>query len=282
MVFTDFVVPDQMSLILGLAIGTLLVSVLIYAVRPPMTQSITIAIVPWIIAGAILHVFYQIHVGPGDGELFPEGIAPIFSAPSIYFTTFILLGLVWVLATMIVPSPDHDHQIGMYLGLTGVGVATPLAVLVVWQGLGDLELNLILPTLGLIASLAVTFLLFILIGIWRTYVIAETRYVGALVLFAHVFDAITTAIGVELMDAHERSSLPRMIMDFAADLPTYDILGEAWLFVVIKLVLASAIVVFFADYLYEKPAEGNLFFAIVIAVGLGPAVNNFCLFVLGM
>lgn len=281
MVFTDFVVPG-LPYIAGLALGTLLVMVFLYAVQPPVTERLILAVVPWIIAGACLHVFYQLHV-VAVGGLFPEPVAPIFSAPAVYFTTFIVFGIIWAMAAMIVASRDHDKEIANYVGLMGIGVMLPLVGLLIWQGMGDVfELNPILPTLALIISLALTFVVFILIGIWRTYVIAETRYVGALVLFAHIFDAVTTAIGVELMGAHERSSLPRIIMDFTADLPTASVLGEAWLFVLLKILLAVAIVVIFADYVREKPAEGNLFFGIIAAVGLGPGVNNFFLFILGV
>lgn len=279
MVFTDFVVPG-LGHVAGLFIATVLVSLLIYAIRPPLTEPIVMAIVPWIVSGAILHVFYQMHVEAVDG-LFPEQLAPFFSAPSVYFTTFALLGIIWVMSTMIVASPDHDRQIAMYLGVIGIGVMTVLVVLAIWQGMGEaFELNLIEPTLGLIISLVLAFVIFIAIGLWRTHVIANTRYVGFLVIFAHVFDAITTAIGVEVMGFGERTVIPRMIMDFAADLPTADYLGEAWLFVLLKIIIAAAIVIMFSDYSREKPAEANLFFAIVVAVGLGPGVNNFFLFAL--
>lgn len=280
MVFTDFVVPGPAHMA-ALTLGMLLVVVLIYAVEPPITQPIILATVPWVISGATLHVFYQIHTEVG--ALFPAEFAPLFSAPSVYFTTFIMLGLIWVMSSIIVPSYTHHKKIALYIFAMGLGTMVPLVALVVWQGMGEaLHLDPIMPVLGFVISVALTFVVFIAIGMWRTYIIAETRYVGALVLFGHIFDAITTAIGVEVMGYGERTLVPRMIMDFAADLPTEPYLGEAWLFVVIKILLASAIVIIFADYLYENPREGNLLFGIVAAVGLGPAVNNFFLFMLGV
>lgn len=281
MVFTDFVVPD-LPYIAALAIAMIIIVVLVYAIQPPVTQPIILATVPWIINGAILHVFYQMHLVAPEG-LFPSAIAPLFSAPSVYITTFVLLALVWLMGTMIVPSPQHHRKVAKYILIIGIGTLIPLFALLIWQGMGDaFELNPILPVLGLIISLVLTFVLFIAIGMWRTYIIAETRYVGALVIFGHVFDAVTTAIGVEILDAGERTLIPRMIMDFAADLPTADTLGEAWLFVLIKIVLAMAIVILFADYVRDKPAEGNLLLGIIAAVGLGPAVNNFLLFMLAV
>jgi len=128
----------------------------------------------------------------------------------------------------------------------------------------------------------VTFVVYVLLGAWRTYIIAEARHVGWLVLFSHVFDGITTAIGVDLLGTTERSYLPRAIMEFAADLPTAEILGTGWLFVVVKVVVAVLVIVLFADYVSEEPERGNLLFAAVAFVGLGPAMNNFLLFLVGV
>jgi uncharacterized membrane protein len=279
--FADFVIPPVIQT-LGLLAGTGIILALLYGIRPPVTQRIVLAFVPWIIAGATLHVFYQIGETL-DEQVYPEVIEPLFSAPAVYLTTFIPMGTIWVVSVMIVPSADRRGAIARYLAATGVGILIPLVGLLIWQGLGaELEFQPVAPTLGLIVTLAATFVVYILIGAWRTYIIAEARYVGALVLFAHLFDAITTAVGVEFMDAGERSAVPRRIMDVAADLPTADTLGTAWLFILVKLLLAVAIVVLFADYVSDKPSEGNLFFAIVAAVGLGPAVNNFFLFMLSV
>jgi uncharacterized membrane protein len=125
-----------------------------------------------------------------------------------------------------------------------------------------------------------TFVVYMLIGAWRTYVIAEARYVGALVIFAHIFDGVTTAIGVDVLEGTERSAAPQVILDVAADLPTADVLGTGWLFILFKTILASVIVILFADYVSEKPTEGNLFLTLVAVFGLGPALNNFFLFIL--
>ena len=165
---------------------------------------------------------------------------------------------------------------------TGVGVLIPLLGLVVWQGRDPqlAPMEPIWPVLGLVVSIVLTFVIYIAIGAWRTYVIAQARYVGAFVLFAHTFDGVTTAIGVDVLGGGERSALPAAILDFAAGLPVADTIGTGWLFVLVKVTLASAIVVLFADYLDEEPAQANLLLAIIAIVGLGPAVNNFFLFLL--
>lgn len=282
--FTDFVV-SEVGLVqwAALLVATLTVSVLLYALRPPLTQKIVLSFIPWIISGSILHVFWQLQEVL-QRQLYPEAIEGIFSAPAVYLTTFIPLGIVWVISAMIVPSYEKSNRIAVYIATAGISVMTLLLALLLWQGLDEAvaPMEPIWPVLGLIISFVLAFVVYILIGSWRTYVIAEARFVGAFVLFAHTFDGVTTAIGVEQLGAGERSALPRLILDVAADLPTADLLGTGWLFVTVKVVLASAIVILFADYVSDKPSEGNLMFAIIGAVGLGPAANNFFLFLLAL
>lgn len=276
--FSDFVVPGPIQSA-ALVIGTGMIVVLLYALRPPLTQKIVLSFIPWMISGSILHVFWQI--GNLYQPLYPEPVEPLFSAPAVYLTTFIALGAIWTLSAIIVPSYDRSDRIATYMLATGVGVLIPLLGLVVWQGLSDeLALKPIWPVLGLVLSLVLTFIVYIAIGAWRTHVIAQARYVGAFVLFAHIFDGVTTAIGVDVLGAGERSTLPAAILDFAAGLPVADTIGVGWLFVLVKVTLASAIVVLFADYLDEEPTQANLLLTIIAIVGLGPAANNFFLFLL--
>lgn len=279
--FTGFVVPPVLQSV-TLVVGTVIVATLLYAIRPPITQRIVLSFVPWVVVGSALHVFYQL--GEMFSEIYPPALAPYFSAPAVYLTTFVGLGIVWAVAATVVPSASRERQIAQYIVTIGLGIMLALVGLLVWQGLTaePLTFQPIVPVLGLIVTLSATFVVYVALGAWRTYIIADARYVGALVLFAHLFDAITTTIGVDLMGAEERSVLPRRIMEFAAGLPTAETLGTGWLFILVKLVLAVVIVSLFADYVRKSPREGNLLFAFVAVVGLGPAINNFFLFTLGV
>ena len=278
MVFEEFVVPD-LPVAAALAVATLAVAGLLYAVRPAVSQGTVLASVPWMVSGAVLHVLYQMRVALGE-TVVPGVPAAVLSAPSVYLTAFVLMGLSWVGAT--VSAPGRPGRVVRLLGLGGTATAVFTVGYAVWVSTDRFALDPVLPVLGLLGSLALAALLYLVVGFWRPYVVAKARYVGGLVLFAHVFDAITTAIGVELLDATERSTFPRLILDIAADLPTADLLGEAWLFVVVKMAIATAIVVLFSSYPETEPTEGNLFFAFIAAIGLGPAVHNFFLFALGV
>lgn len=284
-VFRGFVVPDPLHLAALLA-ATATVAVVLYGFRLRVSQRTVLAMIPWVVCGAALHVFYQI------GEAFqvrtyPPLFEPFFSAPAVYLTTFVGMGSVWLVASVVAPesaAATSRDPVAEYLALSGSGVAATLVVLLGWQALDPAvgPIRLVVPVVGLIGSLAGAFVLYILLGAWRTYVIAEARHVGYLVLFAHFFDGLSTAIGVDLLGRGERSYLPRRIMEFAADLPTEPYLGVGWLFLVVKIAVAIAVVVLFADYVSERPTRGNLLFAAIAFVGLGPALNNFFVFVLGL
>ncbi len=284
MPFSDFAVPSLLYLAL-LGAGTVIVVSLLYTIRPPLTQLTVLGMVPWVISGAALHAFYQLGRAVGN-PLYPSWAEPLFAAPAVYLTTFILMGVVWLLASMVgtYTSSVSNPAVSGWLAGIGVGVAIPLVALLGWQGLNPATgtLRIAMPLLGLILSMVVTFVVYILLGAWRTYIIAEARHVGWLVLFSHVFDGITTAIGVDILGTSERSYLPRKIIEFGADLPVADTLGSAWLFVVVKLAVAILVIVLFADYVSDEPERGNLLFAIIAFVGLGPALNNFFLFMVGI
>jgi uncharacterized membrane protein len=108
--------------------------------------------------------------------------------------------------------------------------------------------------------------------------VAATGSSGLLVVFAHALDGVSTAVGVDFLRASERTPLSAAILEFAGTLPTADPLGVGWLFVIVKLALAAAIVHLFAGYVREDPGQAYLLLAVIAAVGLGPGTQNVLLF----
>ena len=104
-----------------------------------------------------------------------------------------------------------------------------------------------------------------------------TGAVGGLALGAHALDGISTAVGTTQLGFGERTPLSRLLLELDG-LPAIPILGDGWLFVLVKLVVASGVVWLFASYISEEPAEGNLLLGFVAAVGIGPAAHNLLLF----
>jgi len=250
--FADFVIPPLLQTA-GLLVVPARVFAVLLAGRPPINQTMVLAFAPWIVVGAILHVFYQVGVTLKQ-PLFPAPIEPFFSAPAVYLTVFIVMGLIWAVSTMFMTNPDAN-QIGQYLSGMGVGTMVPLIALLLWRGTdpGIRPMEPVFPVAGLLVAIGGTFLVSLALGLWRTGMFAKVQYVAPLVLFAHLFDGVTTAVGVDFLGAEERSTIPRMILDAGASLPTASAIGSGWLFVLMGL---------------------------IVAVGLGPGTFNFFLFVL--
>ena len=279
---SGFVVPDIPYLV-ALGLAALLTTLLLWGLEPPVTRHHVVAFLPWAAVGGITHAFYQITVPPAVTSppgLYPEWIAPLFAAPAVYVTLYVVVGIVWlslIFAGAISGSLDRTH---LHLGISGLGVLIVFLTAMVWQGL-EIGLSPTWPIVGFVLALPLTAVAYFLLSVRWTGVVARTGLAGAAVVFAHVFDGVITAIGYDVLGASERTPLPAAIMAFAGDLPTAAYLGSGWLFVIIKVVVATIVVAAVADLVDERPAAGSLLLTFVAAFGLGPATNNFVLFFLG-
>ena len=253
--------------------ATLLVAALLVAIEPPVDQRTVLALAPWISLGGVLHALSQPPI-----EIYSPALDPLFRAPAVYLTTFVLTGVVWLTLSMLGVRRGSDSTITRNLGLVGTGTLTVLLLLTAITSLRSGLLDPVWPTVALIGSLFVAGIVVLAIALWRTPIMIRARYAAPTVIFAHVFDGISTAIGTDVLGVGERSPIPRAIMDFAGSLPTASAIGSGWLFVLVKIVVASAVVVLMHQYLEDEPVEGSLILAVVTAVGLGPATNNFVLF----
>ncbi len=263
----DMVLPDGFALpplpyLFALLVAAAAVGRLVLRRRPTVRESTVLAFVPWMIAGAAAHVLDVI-------DAVPPSIAPLLGAPSVYVSTFVLAGLVWAMG---------DDRV---LGLAGTvlalaAVATTLAV-----GYGRGTLTLFWPTLALACSIGLAAGTWAVLGRGLPGIVRTTGVAGAVVVLGHVLDGVSTAVGIDVLEVAERSPLPRAIMDVAAGLPTSEAIGVGWLFVLVKVLLAAAIIWLMAEYVEDAPGEGYLLLGAIAAVGFGPGVHNLLLFAVG-
>jgi len=252
---------------------TFLVSALLVALEPPIDQRMVVALAPWIALGGALHALSQPPI-----ELYNDVLSPLFGAPAVYFTTFATMGTVWIVLSIVGVQRGHDDNVPLNLGLVGTGVLTVVLVLSAVTALRSGLLSLIWPTVAVVGALVVAGVTVLAVSLWRTPIIIRARYAAPVVIFSHALDGVSTAIGTDVIGVGERSPIPRAIMAFAGSLPTASAIGSGWLFVLVKLIIVVAIVVFMDDYLSEEPVEASLILAVITAVGLGPATNNIVLF----
>ncbi|CCQ32400.1 Membrane of protein [Halorhabdus tiamatea SARL4B] len=275
---SGFVVPALPYLVV-LGLGLLLTTLLLLGLEPPVGKGHVLALLPWMAVGGIAHGFYQIPNPPG---LYPEWAGPLFGAPAVYLTTYVLVATVWLLLIVLGTATNSLDRVVTYLGATGLGVLLVFLGVIIWQGMGpELSFQPLWPTVAFLVALVLTATTYFLVSLKWTGEVARTGVAGVAVVFAHAFDGVITTVGKDVLGAHERTPIPATIMDFAGQLPTAEYIGSGWLFLVVKLLLATAVVVAFAEYIEERPARGSLFLALITAVGIGPAMNNVVIYILG-
>ena len=249
--------------------------------RPAVTGSVVLALAPWMVVGAALHVLYQVGTLPGP-------VAPFFGTPAVYVTTAVVAGAVWLAAGALGGDEASgrvggDEASGRIAGgraarvLGGAGLVLALAAVALTLAVGGV-VRVAVPLGALLAGVALGVGVWLVLGRLRPDDVETVGSVGLLVLCAHALDGVSTAAGVDVLGFGERSPASRAIMDVAAALPTAELLGVGWLFVLVKLAIAAAVVVLFADYVREEPAQGNALLGLIAAVGLGPGTHNLLLY----
>lgn len=229
-----------------------------------VTERMVLALAPWMVAGAALYVVYQV------GAV-PSVVAPFVSSPAVYATTFVLAGATWLLAL----RTARPLRLLGAVGAVVVLVATAIGVDV---GLSRDTFAPVVPLLGVVVAVVLG------VGTWLAYRTlrpddaATVGLAGQVVVFGHVLDGVSTAVGVDLLGFGEQTPLARLVMEAAAGLPTASVVGVGWLFVLVKVGLAVAVLSMLAGYVREEPGEANVLLTFVAAVGLGPGAHNVLLF----
>lgn len=245
--------------VLGVALGVVVWGGLM--TKPTMTASTVVGFVPWMLTGASFHVIYQL-------ALVHESVRPFFGTPAAYLTTAVIAGSVWLL------SARYTNRSARILIGSGTGV---FGVVLGWIVLNN-EVAVWWPLIGILTAVVVSGV------VWRglhrinNYATSTTGWPGFFVVFGHGLDAVSTAIGIDILHLTERTPAADLILTLGAHLPTAAFIGVGWLFVVVKLGLASLIVIWFADYIDESPTNAYLVFTLLIAIGLGPGIHNLLLY----
>lgn len=249
-----------------LAVGVVGVGYGLASRRPAVTARHVLGLTPWIVLGAILHVLNVV-------DALPSVVAPFAGTGAVYVTVAVLAGGGWLLADAVRPQ-----TVPVTLAASGLAVAVPTLGAPIWVGLAQETLAPWWPAAGVVVTLLLTAVGWGTLRRLRPAATAATGWVGVLALFGHALDAVSTAIGVDVLGYGEQTPLSRAILEAAAALPTAETLGSGWLFVLVKLGVVSAVVVLFADYVTEEPAEGYPLLGVIAALGMGPGTYNLLLF----
>ncbi|SDQ24946.1 DUF63 family protein [Natronobacterium texcoconense] len=246
---------------------------LLWELEPPVTDRTVVAFVPWMMFGSTLHVLYRTGA-------YPENIEVLFTSPGVYLITAIIAGFAWIVGIFLYEG-GLQPTIERVVGVTGTGFFAVFAMLAIGRSLGAGTFEPFWPVIAVVVSGIVTALAWLALGLWFTDVAATTGATGALVVFGHTLDGISTAIGYDVLGASEEVPVSRMILEAGTALPTADYIGGGWLFVLVKVLLALVILGLFKEYVEEEPRQARTVLALIAAIGLGPGVHNTLLFVVG-
>ena len=274
MVFPEgFVIPPW-YLVVPLVVVLAGVIALLWVVEPPVTDETVMAFVPWILLGSTLHVLYKL-------EEFPSHLELLFSAPTVYATTGAVAGLSWVGGSFLYAA-GLQRSIERFVGITGTGFFVVFAMFTVIVGWEMGNFDPFWPVISVVIAGIVTAVAWVALSLWFTEVAAITSLTGAVVVFGHALDGVSTAIGYDILGASEEVPASQFILDVGGMLPTAEYLGAGWLFVLVKIALAVLIIGLFKEYVRDEPRQARFVLMLVAAVGLGPGMHNILLFTAGM
>jgi uncharacterized membrane protein len=229
---------------------------------PAVTGRHVLALAPWIALGSAAHVLYVV-------DALPAALAPLAGSPTVYLTVGTTAGAAWLaLATV---SPE---RVPTRLAVAGALLLAPVVAVAFATGVS--------PAGALWSTAAFALTIPVAAAVWIGLLrllpeTAATGGVGALAVFGHALDGVSTAVGTAQLGFGERTPISRILLELDW-VPPVPVLGEGWVFLLVKLAVASLVVWLFAEYVRDRPGEGFLLLGFVAAVGLGPAVHNLLLF----
>jgi uncharacterized membrane protein len=230
--------------------------------RPAVTGRRVLALAPWMALGSAAHVLYVV-------DALPPVVAPFAGSPAVYLTVGSLSGAAWLAADAVRPD-----RVAATLAAGGAALLVPVVAAALGAGVSAPGVRWSAAALALTVPVAAA----AWVGLTRARPeTGVTGGVGALAVFGHALDGVSTAVGTAQLGFGERTPLSRVLLEVEG-LPAVPVLGDGWLFLLVKVAVAAGVTWLFAAYVRETPAEGYLLLGFVAAMGLGPAAHNLLLF----
>jgi uncharacterized membrane protein len=168
------------------------------------------------------------------------------------------------------------------------GTATRTATSVIISALGLLcfpsvlksvsQISILWPVASILGAVALTIMTWLTINYAAPSVTAHAGWMGIFAIFGQLLDAVSTAIGIDILSLSEQVPLSRAVLEFAATLPSAPIIGVGWLFVVLKLTLATGLVWLVSTDNKPMRISDYVLFLGAGLVGLLPGLRNLILY----
>jgi len=219
-----------------------------------------LATVPYVLAGSTLRVME-------DAGIFTPPLSYLFVTPLIYFVVF--AGCFSVLLMLgRLHSADRMHDIRPTFGYIGVLWVLPCMFILLW-GRETLFVWVPFAVIGIATFLAAVIYL-IARGLRIPFLLDK---LNASIIWAHLFDASSTFIGVDYMGYAEKHVLGALLTNLT---------GTALVMYPLKVAIIVSILFFIDSHLDENDNLKNLTKLVVLVLGLAPGTRNVLRMTLGV
>jgi len=247
------------------------------------------ALIPFMLFGGVLRVVEDANNAVFDAtgsQALSYPLNTLFISPLIYFT----VAAVTILALVLSVALSRRDVVDSYnRTLTAIGsvllVVTFAALVVLAMTDPAVEFHPIFLLLTLAVASVLAGVIYVAIDRLAPEINAGTKYIGLFVLWAHAVDgvanvlasdwALTLGLPFEYTPKHPANAVIISITEAIQPASLTAAIGSSWPFLVVKLVVAWAIVwLFNEEFVEESPRYALVLLVAITAVGLGPGTRD--------
>lgn len=255
---TSYNIVDTVTYAIILGICLFGVSKLLTKFKIEIDNRFIISVTPYIIAGSSLRVLE-------DSNLFTPPIQYLFITPIIYFVVFaVTITILLVTLALEKKGKIRDyHRLFMAAGI--VWTLINIAILLATGEVKHLDYAASILTLGIITTGAVY-----LVSRHFNFTLLTNR-LNISILFAHMFDASSTYVGMDWLGYYEKHVVPTFFIDYVGNYTDH----PALVMYPLKLLVFIPVFYMLDNQTEDKDKElVQLMKFVILVLGLSPAVRN--------
>ncbi|WP_435095336.1 DUF63 family protein [Halarchaeum sp. P4] len=249
------------------------------------SYSFLYALFPFMLFGGALRVVEDANDAVA-GAFLGYPLNAFLISPIIYFTVFFLTVAALLLAVWLSRAgytDGYDRPLFAFGTAFLVLTIAYLCVLVVVDS--SVEFHPVFTVLTFVIAGLVTAVDYWLLTNYAPDVLSGTRFAGIVIVFGHAVDGASNVLGLDFgkelglqYDLYPKHPVNKFVVDVTSQyLPTSvtQVTGNAWPFLLLKLVAATFVISLFDERMYEEnPRYTVLLLVAVLAVGLGPGTRD--------
>lgn len=257
---TSYNIVDTLTYALILGISIFAVLRLLKRLNVEVDRAFIFAVTPYILAGSTLRVIE-------DTGTLTAPLKYLFITPPIYFLIFTITVTLLLLSIKIAPRTQHTwHRIFTLLGTTWFAIN--LIALITIHTPENPHIMLLILTLGTTATAL------IYTAARKTNFHYLTDPLNISILSAHLIDASSTFVGVDLLGYYEKHVVPTLFIDLT---------GTAAIMYPLKLIIFIPVIYLLdTEFSEEEHTLKNLIKLTILTLGLSPAVRDTLRMTLGV